>query len=319
MIVRNRRGNRRAGMRTRIGVASAVLAGAVAIGVAVAVSSSPAPSVAQSAGYSLDFHHTVSEGTALSTALSEWSWSHQKAYTMLSEMAPVRSFSTASHGRTEFAMERGVVALATKHFLLVKSANGSLHLWLLNGQTHTANVANSTEGTAAMTGNTPATTAAMQQGDMAPAAQVMGGSTTTVNALNNPAPQPATFTVSIAGSSTTITVTITSSTATVAPTTTQAAQQMAQQAGTTLTRTTQPTFAATDHVARGDLVLVAGVKRHGFLFAQLVLFSAPGMTVTPTPMPTRTATATATPTVSPTTVAPNVTVSGMPAVNGTRS
>jgi hypothetical protein len=313
MIVRNRRGNRKFGMKARLAVASAVLAGGAAVGaVAVAASSHPSPSAAQSAGYTLDFHHTVSKGTALSTALSDWSWSHRKAYTMLSEMTPVRSFSTASHGRTDFAVQRGVVALATKHFLLVKSANGSLHLWLLNGQTHTANVANSTAGTAAMTGNTAATTAAMQQGDMAPAAQVMAGSATTVNALNNPTPKPATFTVSIAGSSTTITVTITSSTATVVPTTPQAAQQMARQAGTTLTRITQPTFAAANHVARGDLVLVGGVKRHGFLFAQLVLFSAPGRTVTPT--------ATATPTVSrPTPVPPTVTVSGTPAVIGTHS
>ena len=250
MIVRNRRGNRKFGMKARLAVASAVLAGGAAVGaVAVAASSHPSPSAAQSAGYTLDFHHTVSKGTALSTALSDWSWSHRKAYTMLSEMAPVRSFSTASHGRTDFAVQRGVVALATKHFLLVKSANGSLHLWLLNGQTHTANVANSAAGTAAMTGNTAATTAAMQQGDMVPAAQVMAGSATTVNALNNPTPKPAaTFTVSIAAAPRR------------SPSRSRRPPRRShrrphrrhsrwpEQACTTLTRITQPTFAAANHL-----------------------------------------------------------------------
>jgi hypothetical protein len=110
--------------------------------------------------------------------------------------------------------------------------------------------------------------------------------------------------VAIAGSSETLTITITPSTATVAPTTTQVATEVAQQTGTTLTRTTQRTFAATNHVARGDLVLVAGVKRHGVLEAQLVLFSAPGRTVTPAPAVSATATPTATmPAATPTSVA----------------
>ncbi len=298
MIGLNRRGNRQAKMKARLAIATAVLAGGAAIGaVAVATSSHPSTSAAQSAGYNLNFRHTVSEGTALSTALSDWTRSHQRSFNALSQMPTMRSFSTARHGRTVFAIQRGVVALATKHWLLVKSANGSLHLWLLNGATKVSNVANSTAGTRAMTGNAAATTAAMQQGNMAPAAQVMAGSTASVNAFNNPAPKPITFTVAIASSTETITITITPSTATVAPTTPQVARQVAQQTGTVLTKTTQPVFAATNHIARGDLVLVAGVQKHGVLWAQLVLFSAPGTTVTPTPTPT--GTTTVTPTVSP--------------------
>jgi hypothetical protein len=325
MMGRNRRGYRQASMKARLAIASAVLAGGAAIGaVAVAASSHPTPSAATSAGYTLNFRHPVSEATALSTALSDWATSHQKSFSVLSQMQPMRSFSTARHGRTEFAVQRGVVALATKHWLLVKSANGSLHLWLLNGKTQVTNVGNSTAGTAAMTGSTVATTAAMQQGNMAPAAQVMAGSTATVNALNNPAPKPATFTVSIAGSSETITITITPSTATVAPTTTQVAQQVTQQTGIAMTKTTQPTFAATKHVARGDLVLVAGVVKHGYLWAQLVLFSAPGTTVTPTPTPSVptvtptpvTSTTAPTTTVTPTTT-PTITITGTPAVSST--
>jgi hypothetical protein len=307
MIGRNRRGNRQATMKARLAVASAVIAGGAAIGaVAVATSNHPTPLATQSAGYTLNFHHPISEATALSTALTGWTTSHQKSLSTLAQMTPMKTFSTAWHHRTQYAVQRGVVALATRHWLLVKSATGSLHLWLLSGKTHVMNVANSTTGTAAMTGSTPATTAAMQRGNMAPAAQAMAGSTATVSSLNNPAPKPATFTVSIAGSSETITITITPSTATVAPTTPQAAQQMAQQTGTTMTTTTQRPFAATDHIARGDLVLVAGVKRHGFLWAQLVLFSAPGTTVTPTPPATPTPTTSTTTPTAPATTTPTV-------------
>jgi hypothetical protein len=317
MIGRNRRGNRRhVSMKARLALATAVLAGGAAIGaVAVATGNHSGPSTADSAGYTINFNHTVSESTALNTALSDWTSSQssqQKALTALTEMPSMRSFSTTWHGRTELAVQRGVIALATKHWLLVKSSNGSLHLWLLSGNTHTVDVSNSTKGTAAMTGNTAATTAAMQQGNMAPAATVMGGSTATVNSLNNPAPKPATFTVTIANSSETITITITSTTATVAPTSSRVATQVAQQTGTTgtsLTKTTQPTFASSDHVKRGDLVLVAGVVKHGFLYAQLVLFSAPGQNVTP---PKTTPSSTTAPT-------PNTSVSSTPAVSSTHS
>jgi hypothetical protein len=319
MIGRNRRGNRHASMRARLAVASAVLATAGAIGaVAVAATSDPAPSTAQSAGYTLNFRHTVSEGTALSAALSEWATSQQKSLSMLSQMAPMRSFSTARNGKTVYAVQRGVVALATRHWLLVKSANGSLHIWLLSGKTQVKNVASSAAGTAAMTGSATATNAAMQQGNMAPAAQVMAGSAATVNALNNPAPKPTSFTVAIAGTTETVTITITPSTATIAPTSTQVAQQVTQQTGTTLTTTTQPTFGATSHVARGDMVLVAGVERHGILWAQLVLFSAPGTTVSPPPTPTAPAvTPPATPTMTTPPATPTSPATMTPTVSNT--
>jgi hypothetical protein len=310
MIGRNRRGNRHASMRARLAVASAVLATAGAIGaVAVAASSDPAPSTAQSAGYTLNFRHTVSEGTALSAALSQWATSQQKSLSMLSQMAPMKGFSTVRKGSTVYAVQRGVVVLARRHWLIVKSASGAPRMWLLNSKTQVMNVAGSSAGTAAMTGSAAATTAAVQQGNMAPAAQVMAGSTATVNALNNPAPKPATFTVAIAGTTETVTITITPSTATIAPTTTQVAQQVTQQTGTTLTTTTQPTFAATNHVARGDLVMVVGIERHGILWAQLVLFSVPGTTVSPPPTPTApTATMPAvTPPATPAMTAPAVT------------
>ncbi|MCW2936180.1 MAG: hypothetical protein JWM19_7142 [Actinomycetia bacterium] len=237
MIVRNRRGNRQARMRARLAVASAVLAGGAAIGVvAVAASSHPAPSAAQSAGYTLNFGHEISEGTALSTALSDWTTSPQKSLSTLAEMAPLKNFATARHGKTVFAAQRGVVVLATKHWLLVKSANGSLHLWLVNGATRVKDVAGSVAGMTAMTGSKSAATAA-----------------TTV----------------------------------------------AQQTNTPMTTTKQLTFAATDHVKRGDLIFIAGIEKHGQPWAQLVLFAPPAKTTarptaTPAARPTATPSASAT-------------------------
>ena len=311
MIGRNRRGIRQASMKVRLGIAAVVLAGGGAIGaVAVAASSSSAPATAQSAGFTMNFRHPVSQQDALSAALTGWTRSQQRSMQTLARMAPMRNFVEVRKGHTVFAAQRGVVALATRHWLLVKSANGSLHLWLLNNKTAVKNVANSAVGTAAMTGNTAATTAAMQQNNMAPAAAVMAG-TANVAAMNA-TPRPVTFTVSVTGTNVTLTITVTPTTATVAPMTTMAAQTMATQTGTAMTMTParQPVFAATNHIARGDLVLVAGVVKNHFLWAQLVLFSAPAMV---TPVPTATATVTGTPTAAPTgTTMPTAPVSSAP-------
>jgi hypothetical protein len=302
MIGRSRRGIRQASMKARIGIAAAVLVGGGAIGaVAVAASSHSTPTAAQSAGYTLNFRHPISQQDALSAALSSWAASPQRSMQALARMAPVKNFIEVRKGHTVFAAQRGVVALATKHWLLVKSANGSLHLWLLNGKTAVKNVANSAVGTAAMTGSTAATNAAMQQNNMAPAAAVMAGAANV--AAMNATPRPVTFTVAVTGTNVTLTITITPSTATVAPTTMTGAQAMSAQTGTAMTMAPakQPVFAATSHIARGDLVLVTGVVKNHFLWAQLVLFSKPVM-VTPAPSvsPTVTPTATATGTVAPT-------------------
>jgi hypothetical protein len=292
---RNRRGSRLASTKARIGIAAAVLLGGGAIGtVAVATNDLSSITSAQSAGYTVNFHHPVSVSTALSTALNDWSWSQQRSMSTLANMAPMKSFVTVKRGHTVLAAQRGVVVLATKHFLLVKSVNGSLHLWLVNGATKVKNVAGSTTGMTALTGSSSAAKTAVTTGNLTPAGQTMAGSST-VTAMNNPAAKPTTVTVAVAGTGETITITITPSTATVMPST----QTAAQQSGTSMTGSTQPTFAMTNHVARGDLVLVAGVEQHGELRAQLVLFAAP-VKKTPTPTPSATATtpaATSTPTV----------------------
>ena len=323
MIGRNKRGNRQANMKARLGIATAVLVGGSAVGVAAVAAASHGPSTtaASSAGFTLNFHHTMSEQAALSSALSTWGSSQQKSFNTLAQMQPMRTFSQVMRHHTEFAAQRGIVVLATKKFLLVKSANGALHLWWLNGATRFANVSTTMTGMAAMTGSTTAAKAAMVTNNMTPAAVTMAGSTTTVNQMAAPVAKPTTITVSTG--TVTITVTITSSTATVTqpvttptviatPTATATTPTVAPTATATPTATptvvatptptmtaTQSTFRANHGIQRGDLVFVAGFRVHGFLIAKLVLFAAP-TTVTPTPTPSVTSTATVTPTAIPT-------------------
>jgi hypothetical protein len=260
-----------------VGIAAAVLVGGAAVATVAVATSDLSSMSAQSAGYTVQFSRPVSVSTALSTALADWTKSQQKSLSTLADMAPMKSFATVREGHTVFAVQRGVVVLATKHFLLVKSVNGSLHLWLVNGATKSKDVAGSATGMTALTGSSAAAKTAVTTGNLASASQVVAGAST-VTSMNNPAPKPTTVTVAVAGTGETITITITPSSATVTPST----QTAAQQTGTSMTGTTQPTFASTDHVARGDLILVAGVEKHGELFAQLELF-APHATKAATP------------------------------------
>jgi len=326
MIGRNRRGNRQANMKARIGIATAVLVGGSAVGVAaVAAASHNGPATtttAKSEGFALNFHHRISEQVALASALNTWGASHQQSFTTLAQMQSMRTFTQVWHHRTQFAAQRGIVVLATRHFLLVKSANGALHLWWLNGATKFANVGNTAMGMTAMTGSTTVAQAAMVANNMQPAAVTMAGSTAVVNQMAAPVAKPTTVTVSTGN--VTITITITSTTPTVAATPTATATVSATPtAKPTVTPTatptlvpvptptmtaTQSTFTATRGIQRGDLVFVAGVRVHGFLIAKLVLFAAP-TTVTPTPTPTVTSTVIGTPTAVPSGVQPTSTSS----------
>jgi hypothetical protein len=307
MKSRSRRGNRQAAMKARLGIATAVLVGGGAIGVAAvaATSHGTAPTTAESAGFTLNFHHTISEQQALSSALSTWGQSQQKSMTTLAEMAPMRTFSQFWSHHTEFAAQRGVVVLATKKFLLVKSADRQLHLWWLNGATKVRNVSASATGMAAMTGNAVAATAAMKTSNMTPAVVTMAGSTSVVSQMAAPVSKPTTITVDTGNQVITITITSTTATVTQPATTTATTTPVVTATATStatatptatavpaVTATKQPTMMATAGVARGDLVFVVGVRSHGKLIAQLVLFAAPA---TAKPAPTVTSTSTVTP------------------------
>jgi hypothetical protein len=166
-------------------------------------------------------------------------------------------------------------------------------LWFLSGGTRVKDVSSTATGMTAMTGSQIASNAAMATGNMNPSANVMAGSISTVSQLTTPVVKPTTITIATGNQVITITVANTTATTTTTMPTTQT------------TSFTQPVFTSVRHLQRGDLVFVAGVRTHGELKAQLVLFAAPLNTMpTPSATPTVTPSVTATPTatVTPTAV-----------------
>jgi len=198
-------------VRTRVGIATAILAGgAVAAGVVLAANHGAA-ATATSAAYS---SHAGNEGSILSSAMSNWSGSRQASYAQLARLTQARQFSQANHNGKTVAIQRGIVVLATKKFLILQSANGSLHLWLLSGGTRFQNVSNTMAGTAALTASTSAAQQAMASGNMIPATSLLAGSPTTAAAMLTPTPAAQTVTVQVANTNLTVTVTVTRSMAT---------------------------------------------------------------------------------------------------------
>jgi hypothetical protein len=281
-------------MRVRAGIAAAVLAGGGAIGVAAFAATSPAAATAaRPAAYTA---LTSNEGTMLSAAMSDWGWSRQSSYAELARLTWAREYSQTTHRGKTLDIQRGIVVLATHRFLILQSANGSLHLWLLSGATRFENVSSSAAGTSALTASTAATAQAMNLGNMLPATTLLAGSPTTAAAMLTPTTAPQTVTVQVVNTDLTVTVTITRSTATVSQTaTTPAATRPVPDPSTF----TQDAWQAAHSVARGDLAVIVGTRSHGTLHAQLVLFSplsagdvaagtgiGPAPTATPTTVPT---------------------------------
>ncbi|MGH3149316.1 MAG: hypothetical protein ACRDOB_01100 [Streptosporangiaceae bacterium] len=289
MTARDRlyRNRRQAKLRIRAGLAAAALVGGGAIALtAVATGGHPAPTAAAPAAYA---HRFASQGTMLSSALSAWSWSRQATYADLARLTA--GYTQTPHQGQTLDLQRGIVVLATKKFLLIRSANGSLHLWLLSGRTRFQNVSASTSGTAALTASTSATQQAMTVGNMLPATTLLAGSPTTAAWMLTPTTAPVTVSVQVAGTDLTVTVTVTRSMATVSQTATMPATTMPAPAPVTFS---QPAWQTANSLARGDLVLIAGTRAHGTLHAQLVLFSplssgdVGARTASPTPSPSPT-------------------------------
>jgi hypothetical protein len=278
-------------MKTRIGIATAVLVGgAVAAGAALAANHGAA-ATATSAAFS---SHAGNEGTVLSSAMTNWNGSRQSSFAQLARLTQARQFSQVRHNGKTLAVQRGIVVLATKKFLILRSSNGSLHLWLLSGKTKFQNVSHSMAGTRAMTASTSAAQQAMRSGNMIPATSLLAGSPTTAAALLTPTPAAQTVTVQVANTTLTVTVTVTRSMATVHQTATMPQAAMPARSPVTFT---QNAWRATHALARGDLALVAGTRSHWTLHAQLVLFAplstaavggkaAAGTGPTPVVMPT---------------------------------
>ena len=294
MRARDRR-YRKTTVKTRVGIATAVLVGgAVAAGAALAANHGAAATATPAAFSS----HAGTEGTVLSSAMTNWNGSRQNSYAQFARLTQARQFSQARHNGRTLAVQRGIVVLATKKFLILRSSNGSLHLWLLSGKTKFQNVSNTMAGTRAMTASTSAAQQAMRSGNMIPATSLLAGSPTTAAAMLTPAPAAQTVTVQVANTTLTVTVTVTRSMATVHQTATMPQAALPARSPVTFT---QNAWQATHAVARGDLALVVGTRSHWTLHARLVLFAplstaamggktAAGTGATPVVMPTAVAT-----------------------------
>jgi hypothetical protein len=265
MMARDRRYGK-GSVKTRVGIATAVLVGGAVAAAAVVASHGAAPA-ATSAAYA---SHFGNEGTMISSAMNSWSWSKQSSYSELAQLTQARQFSQTTHQGKMFAVQRGIVVLATKKFLILQSSNGSLHLWLLSGKTHFQNVSNTMTGTQALTASTSAAQQAMWSGNMMPATTLLAGSPTTAAAMLTPTPAAQTVTVQVANTNLTVTVTVTRSMATVNQTATTPWTSMPTWNPTTFT---QNAWMPRNGLTRGDLALVVGTRSHWTLHAQLVLFT----------------------------------------------
>jgi len=265
MMARDRRYGK-SSVKTRVGIATAVLVGG-AVAAAAVVASHGAATTATSAAYA---SHYGNEGTVISSAMNSWTGSRQSSYSELAQLTQARQFSQTTHQGKVLAVQRGIVVLATKKFLILQSANGTLHLWMLSGNTHFQNVSTTTAGTQALTASTSATHQAMASGNMLPATTLLAGSPTTAAAMLTPTPAAQTVTVQVANTSLTVTVTVTRSTATVNQTATTPVASTPTWSPVTFT---QNAWLPMNGLARGDLALVVGTRSHWTLHAQLVLFT----------------------------------------------
>jgi hypothetical protein len=230
--------------------------------------------------------------------MTNWNGSRQTSYAQLARLTQARQFSQVRHDGKTLAVQRGIVVLATKKFLILRSSNGSLHLWLLSGKTKFQNVSHTMAGTRAMTASTSAAQQAMRSGNMIPATSLLAGSPTTAATMLTPTPAAQTVTVQVANTTLTVTVTVTRSMATVHQTATMPQAALPARSPVTFT---QNAWQAMHAVARGDLALVVGTRSHWTLHARLVLFAplstaavggkaAAGTGATPVVMPTAVAT-----------------------------
>jgi hypothetical protein len=269
MIARERYGkSRQAPRKARVGIAAAALVGVGSIAaVAIAATSQPAASTARPAAYAA---HFGGEGAALNSVLNQWGQSRQTAYSELAGLIKARQFSQASYAGRTLDVQRGIVVLATKKFLILESSNSSLHLWALSGATHIKNVSTTTAGTSALTASTSATQQAMSSGNMVPATTLLAGSPLVAARLLTPTPAAQTVTVQVANTDLTVTVTVTRSTATVSQTATLPSSTLPSRQPSTFT---QNAWLATSALARGDLAVVVGSRSHWMLHAKLVLFT----------------------------------------------
>jgi hypothetical protein len=150
----SKRGIRRASLRVRLAVAALVLAGSGAATVVAVGAGHSGTATAEPAGFSQASGRTLSYTSALSSAVKGWSTSPSTSLTTISHMKPVTSYWTQSWHRAIIVIQRGTVVAVGKREFAVKSANGKIMTWHVNGKTKTKNVGGTSTGLSAMTGGT---------------------------------------------------------------------------------------------------------------------------------------------------------------------
>jgi hypothetical protein len=247
--------SRKASLKAKVGIATAVLVGGGAIGVAaVAATSHGGATTASSAGYR---YSAPSSESLLVSGMSTSNWG--SSYSDFSRMTNVRNFSQWWYHRQMFAVQRGVVVLVTKRFVILESKNGSLHLWYLSGHTRFQNVSSTYSGTNALLASSSASSAAMA-GTMTTAVTAVTN-VTTVQQLLTPVTTTKVLTVQVVGTGVTVQVAVTQTTAEVITKTT-----------TTRTVVVQNAFTQMQTLRRGDVALIVGFRQWDALHAQKILF-----------------------------------------------
>jgi hypothetical protein len=240
--------------------------GAIAAGTLVATNHS-APPAAKPAGYA----HSYSSGWSnLNSALTSWGTSRNYSYNQLAGLTQAPTFNQWWHNNRMLAVQRGIVVLATRKFIILQSANGKLHLWLLSRNTQFQNVSTTKAGMTALSASPWAASQAMTSSNMIPTVSMLAGAPTTAAQLLTPMPMAQTVTVQVANTALTVTVTVTRSMATVNQTANTPWNAMPSWWHNTFT---QNAWMPVRTVARGDLALIAGFRSHWLLHAQLVLFA----------------------------------------------
>jgi len=141
-------------MRVRLAVAAAVLVGGGAAGVVAVAASHGSTASAQSAGYTTNYDHTLTESQAMSQAMNWWDKSQQTSLVTITEMVTIRTVSTTPFHNHMLAVQRGTVIAKAPWEFVVKSADGQVEVWHANGGTKFLNVGGNKTGWNAMSGGT---------------------------------------------------------------------------------------------------------------------------------------------------------------------
>jgi len=148
----SKRGMRGMSMRVRVAVAATVLAGSGAAGV-VALSASHSGTVnAQSAGFIQSGSHRMSYTSAISSAMKTWDTSPSTSLRTLTHMQQINNYWVQPWHHHTLFFQRGRVVAVGRNAIVVRSANGKLELWHINGKTAILNVGGTSMGMSAMTG-----------------------------------------------------------------------------------------------------------------------------------------------------------------------